>query len=79
MTEDLDLSDKLQKAPDLIKDIFQKQSLGVRDDSKLTKEQNTKAFKLWVIQFFFWWPFQKTFRIFKGKARMIVEFLILRY
>ena len=61
MTEDLDLSDELQKAPDLIKDIFQKQSLGVPDDSKLTKEQNTKAFKLWVIQFFFDGHFKKHF------------------
>ena len=67
MTEDLDFSEELEKAPELIREIFQKQTLGVPDESKLTIEQNTKAFKLWVIQFFFDCHFKNHFGFSKVK------------
>ena len=62
------------KSTDPIRDIFQKQTLGVTDDTKLTKEQNTKAFKLWVIQFSFDGLFKKNLWIFQGKADRVVLF-----
>ena len=74
MTEDNDFSEELEKAPDLIREIFQKQTLGVTDDTKLTKEQNTKAFKSWAIQFSFDGLFKKKLWIFQGKADRVVLF-----
>ena len=52
MAEDIDLSEEVGKASELIQEIFKCQTLAVPDDSGIVIERNSRALKLWVVQFF---------------------------
>ena len=73
MTEDLDLVEEVERAPDLIQSIFKNETLAYPDDSRRTIEQNTKSFKTWVIQFFFDGHFKKHFGFTKVSRQRISE------